>query len=43
MMRDNGYKGEEIAAELGISNSRVSNLITRAHEIAKAYKEKQDS
>lgn len=43
MMRYNGYKGEEIAAELGISNSRVSNLITRAHEIAKAYKEKQDS
>lgn len=43
MMRYYGYKGEEIAAELGISNSRVSNLITRAHEIAKAYKEKQDS
>ena len=43
MMREYGYKGKEIAAELGISSSRVSNLIARAHEIAKAYKEKQDS
>ena len=43
MMRHFGYKGNEIAAALGISSSRVSNLIARAHEIAKAYKEKQDS
>ncbi len=42
-MREYGYKGKEIAAKLGISKSRVSNLIARAHEIAKAYKEKQDS
>lgn len=42
-MREYGYKGKEIAAELGISKSRVSNLITRAQEIAKAYKEKRNS
>ena len=43
MMQEYGYKGKEIAAELGISSSRVSNLIARAHEIGKAYKEKQNN
>ena len=41
-MHEYGYKGKEISAELGISLSRVSNLIARAQEIAKAYKEKQN-
>jgi len=43
MMQEYGYKGKEIAVELGISKSRVSNLIARAREIARAYKEKQNS
>lgn len=42
-MQEYGYKGKEIAAELGISLSRVSNLIARAREIARAYKQKQNS
>ncbi len=42
-MQEAGYKGKEIAVELGISKSRVSNLIARAKEIARAYKEKQNS
>lgn len=43
MMQECGYKGKEIAADLGISLSRVSNLLARAREIARAYKEKQNS
>ncbi len=42
-MKEEGYKGKEIAVELGISKSRVSNLIARAREIARTYKEKQNS
>ncbi len=42
-MQEYGYKGKEIAAELGISSARVSNLIARAREIARVYKEKMNS
>lgn len=42
-MQECGYRGKEIATELGISSSRVSNLIARAREIAKVYKEKMNS
>lgn len=40
-MKLNGYKGIEIAAELGISSPRVSNLMTRAREIIENYKRNQ--
>lgn len=37
-MKLNGYKGIEIAAELGISSPRVSNLLARAREIIENHK-----
>jgi len=40
-MKLDGYKGIEIAAELGISSPRVSNLMARAREIIENYKRNQ--
>ena len=40
-MRLDGYKGKEVAAELGLSSPRVSNLIARAEEIIDNYKKNQ--